>query len=161
MPSGYARTPQSTSCAICGGPFVMASTNHKYCSVRCKRVGARATGCESTDRQYALISGDWARYYNRLRCQKGRQALTLTGLLDLHTRQGGRCALSGELMTCVLEKGTRCATNASLDRIDPKGPYVIENIQLVCAALNKFRIDTPVDEFILWCKKVANHALRE
>jgi hypothetical protein len=64
-------------------------------------------------------------------------------------------------MTCLLEKGSRCQTNASIDRIDPKGPYTADNIQLVCAILNKFRIDTSVEDFINWCKKVSDHALRE
>lgn len=27
--------------------------------------------------------------------------------------------------------------------------------QLVCVVLNKWRYDTPVDEFISWCRKVA------
>ena len=44
-------------------------------------------------------------------------------------------------------------------RVDPKGGYVLKNIQLVCSAINKFRIDTPVDEFIDWCRKVANYAV--
>lgn len=28
-------------------------------------------------------------------------------------------------------------------------------------ALNKFRIDTPLDEFIDWCRKVADHAVQK
>jgi hypothetical protein len=75
--------------------------------------------------------------------------------------QNGKCALSGVELTCTLQKGVRSKTNASIDRIDPKGPYVIENVQLVCSVINKFRIDTPVDEFVEWCRKVADHALRK
>lgn len=64
-------------------------------------------------------------------------------------------------MTCQLVKGLVCQTNASIDRVDPTKGYTEDNIQLVCVALNKFRINTPVNDFIDWCIKVANHALRE
>ena len=70
-----------------------------------------------------------------------------------------KCALTGVELTCKLEKGVKCKTNASIDRIDPKGPYIKSNVHLVCAAVNKFRIDLPLDEFIDWCRKVANHAV--
>jgi len=90
-----------------------------------------------------------------------RAALTKQDLLDLLEKQNYCCALTGVEMTCVLEKGTTNKTNVSIDRIDPKGPYIKENIQLVCAAVNKFRIDTPLDEFIDWCRKVTEHALQK
>ena len=161
MPSGYAKNPKIIPCAVCGTEFQRVALNHKYCSLPCKRRGAQNTGCESTPSQYRLISGNWSKYYNRLRCQKGRQGLTLAAILELHEQQGGRCALTGVEMTCRLEKGVKCPTNASLDRVDPKGPYTISNLQLVCAIINNFRIDTSVVDFIDWCKKVATHALRE
>lgn len=123
---------------------------------------ARTHGCETTERQYALISGDWRKYFNRL-CSRSfnRGALTADMLLALLDKQGGKCALSGELMTCDLVKGVRSPTNASIDRINPKGEYTADNIQLVCAIINKFRIDTSVAEFIDWCKKVSDYALRQ
>lgn len=57
----------------------------------------------------------------------------------------------------TLEKGVICRTNASIDRLEAGGPYIKDNIQLVCSVLNKFRINTPVAEFVWWCKKVAEH----
>ena len=73
--------------------------------------------------------------------------------------QNNRCALSGIELTCKLEKGVVYKTNASIDRIDAGGPYIKENIQLVCRALNGFRVDTDLKEFIWWCGKVTewNH----
>jgi len=159
MPRGQESVRKIVGCAICGTEFFRLAFNHKYCSLPCKRRGAQNTGCESTPSQYRLISGNWSKYYNRLRCQKGRQGLTLDTLLGLHATQGGRCALTGVEMTCQLEKGTKCPTNASIDRINPKGEYTVENIQLVCAVINKFRIDTSVEDFVGWCRKVAQHAL--
>jgi hypothetical protein len=117
-------------------------------------------GAESTERQYELISGNWDKYFNRL-CSRSfnREGLTTQILKDLLNAQKGKCALTGVELTCTLQKGNISKTNASIDRIDPKGPYTKENIQLVCAVINKFRIDTPLEEFIDWCRKVANHAV--
>jgi hypothetical protein len=80
-------------------------------------------------------------------------------MMWLLATQGGKCALSGVELTCTLQRGVVSKTNVSIDRIDPKGAYTLDNVQLVCAVLNKFRIDTPLDEFIDWCRKVADHAL--
>lgn len=81
--------------------------------------------------------------------------------MELLEKQHGKCALSGVELTCILSKGFVCKTNASIDRIDPKGPYVVGNVQLVCVALNKLRIDMSIDEFINWCKKVADYAIQK
>ena len=71
--------------------------------------------------------------------------------------QNGLCALSGIELTCKLEKGTKFLTNASIDRIEAGGPYIKENIQLVCTVLNKWRGDTDLQEYIWWYKKVAEY----
>ena len=153
--------PTARPCAGCGGVFIPKVNNQKYCGIKCRRAVYRTSGPESTDRQYALISGNWVKYFNRL-CTRSfnRSGLTSAQMVDLLHKQGGKCALSGVELTCVLQKGVVSKTNASIDRIDPKGPYTVENVQLVCAVLNKFRIDTPLDEFVSWCRKVAKHAIR-
>lgn len=149
-------------CAVCGMQFVMKSGSHKYCSVPCKRKHAREDGAESTQRQYALINGSWDKFVGRLLLRSNRKAtLTKQDCLDLLKKQNYCCALTGVEMTCILEKGVVRKTNVSLDRIDPKGPYTKENVQLVCAVVNKFRIDTPLDEFIDWCRKVTEHAIQK
>jgi hypothetical protein len=72
-------------------------------------------------------------------------------------KQGGKCALSGRDLTCTLEKGKKCKTNASIDRIEAGGEYAPDNIQLVCTALNSWRADTDLAEFIELCKQVARY----
>lgn len=161
MPRGYMKNPKPRNCGICGASFTPAHHSQRFCSRTCRRQRGRDTGCETTESQYALVSGNWAKYYNRLRCQKGRQGLQLEDLIALHAAQQGRCALSGVEMTCILVRGMKCPTNASLDRIDPKGPYSMDNLQLVCAAVNRFRVDTSVSDFIEWCRKVATHAVQK
>lgn len=145
-------------CPTCGVEFVALNNYHTYCSRGCRQ----PTHSDSTEWQYQRVSGNWTRYFNRL-CVRSfkRGELTPDMLLGLLSRQGGRCALSGVELTCVLQKGVVSKTNASIDRIDPKGAYSLDNVQLVCAVLNKFRIDTPLDEFIDWCRKVAEHAVHK
>jgi hypothetical protein len=63
--------------------------------------------------------------------------LTNEDVVDLWDSQNGKCALSGVLMTHQRD-GTYGDKkpkefNASIDRINPNGPYVRENVQLVAA----------------------------
>jgi hypothetical protein len=76
-------------------------------------------------------------------------------------KQNYRCALTGKELTCILEVGQKCSTNASIDRIDAGGSYQEENIQLVCAAVNSFRNKISLPEFIAWCKAVTEHNSKE
>lgn len=158
----YVNKPRKTvSCPVCGAGFTQRSSNHTYCSKECKRTTARSVGgAETTERQYALISGNWEKYFGRL-CTRSfrRDLLSKQDCIALLERQNYKCALTGVELTCILDKGTVCKTNASIDRIDPKGPYTKNNVQLVCAAINKLRIDMSVDDFINWCKKVSEYAL--
>jgi len=110
----------------------------------------------SCEAQYKRISGDWNRYFNRLnRRSTSRPNLTTKHMLDQLEKQKGLCALSGIKLTCLLEQGKKFKTNASIDRIIPGAPYSPDNIQLVCSALNSWRGDTELTEFIWFCKKVA------
>ena len=160
MPRGIANNPKSVPCPICGNVFLQAHHSHKYCSIPCKRKEYREHGAETTERQYALISGNWEKYFGRL-CTRSfrRDLLSKHDCIALLKTQKYKCALTGVELTCILEKGTVCKTNASIDRIDPKGKYTKDNIQLVCATINKLRVDMSVDEFINWCKKVSEYAI--
>lgn len=147
-------------CAMCASAFKPASGVHKYCSYKCKRA-AHSKGSENTNTQYKYISGNWDRYFNRLVAQRSRKGvITRADCMALLQRQNYKCALSGVALTCTLERGTKYPTNASLDRIDPKGLYTPDNVQLVCVILNCFRVDTELGEFVEWCKKVAEHAAK-
>jgi hypothetical protein len=161
MPRGIANNPKSAFCLTCKAVFLQNHHSHKYCCKVCKRTVARNIGgAETTERQYVLISGNWEKYFARL-CTRAfrRDLLSKHDCVALLEAQNYKCALTGVELTCILEKGMVCKTNASIDRIDPKGAYTKDNIQLVCAAINKLRIDMSVDDFINWCKKVSDYAL--
>lgn len=145
-------------CAVCGELFSPRSGIHKYCSTECKTKNNQNKGSMSCKKQYERISGDWTRYFNRLnRRTTFRPNLTTQDLLNQLEKQKGLCALSGVPLTCLLKQGTKYKTNASIDRVQAGGSYDPDNIQLVCTAVNKWRGDTPLLEFIWFCEQVTNH----
>ena len=141
------------NCVVCDKDFSPRSGVHKFCSEECKGKWKYVTGRVTTEGQYATISGDWSRFMSRLR--QRHTAISKGQLLGLLRKQDGMCALTGMELTCHLVLGQRTWTNASLDRLSAGGPYVIENVQLVCAAVNMWRGNLPLDQFIHWCHLVA------
>lgn len=84
--------------------------------------------------------------------------LTFDDLHAMWLAQDGRCAVSGMPLTHHRRGGDqRSLTNASLDRINPRGEYAADNTHLVCAVVNLMRRHLELDEFISWCRQVADH----
>ena len=61
-------------------------------------------------------------------------------LINLYNNQNGLKTISGIKMTHYHNKG-RCFTNLSIDRLDNTKGYLIDNIQLVCMAVNQMKSD--------------------
>ena len=57
-------------------------------------------------------------------------------------------------MTCLLIKGEKCWTNASIDRIIPGGEYSADNVRLVCAYPNLMRLNLTDSELKWWCERI-------
>lgn len=73
----------------------------------------------------------------RIRVKEGISwELTPENLYDLWAHQQGRCALSGLFMTTEPDAGPEGRFNATIDRIDPDGPYTTENVRLVAKRVN-------------------------
>lgn len=143
-------------CAVCKTEFTPKSGVNKFCSSKCRGKWKYITQAFSTDRQYKNISGNWSRYLARLLSVNGnrRSLLTKEILFDILKKQNYKCALTGVPLTCILKKGTTTKTNASVDRIEAGGPYTKDNVQLVCRAVNCWRNNTSISEFIEWCRKI-------
>jgi len=147
------------NCVVCDKLFKPKSGPHKFCSAECKGKWPYITGRVTTESQYESISGNWDRYLSRLLYYGGRKRdlLTKEDLMDKLEEQNYKCALSGIPLTCILKKGVKVKTNASVDRIEAGGPYTKDNVQLVCRALNHWRADTEIDEFVDFCRAVVKH----
>jgi len=76
-------------------------------------------------------------------------------LFRLHTAQDGRCYYTGLSM---IHQGSKIRDPLiiSVDRKDPKLGYTLNNIALCCWGANQLKRDLPHDEFIRFCKLVAN-----
>jgi hypothetical protein len=84
--------------------------------------------------------------------------LTIVDLDNLHKKQNGKCALTGE----ILEFGTNFSkraidVTASLDRIDSSKGYTVDNIQWVHKDLNMMKRNYDNDYFKYICYLVAKH----
>jgi hypothetical protein len=84
--------------------------------------------------------------------------ITTEDVIDMWEMQGGKCALSGMLMTHQRD-GTygdrkKKEFNASIDRINPQGPYVRENVQLLAARVNTMKHTLGEDMFMWWVKNI-------
>lgn len=161
------------TCVQCGTEFTPPSKRrHKYCSDTCRGKAKYARERESrpksyyTSRNYNYISGHWGRYFQKLlNSTKQRHdaeiiQISSEDLIEKLKQQSYRCALSGTPLTCRLASGVKFHTNASIDRIDPGGLYHPDNVHLVCSALNSFRQDINLEEFIGWCVAVAENHYR-
>lgn len=104
----------------------------------------------------------------QLKSQRVKQGvqydLTTEDVIDMWEMQDGKCALSGMLMTHQRD-GTygdrkKKDFNASIDRINPNGPYVRGNAQLVANRVNTMKHTLGEDMFIWWIKNIYEHRLK-
>ena len=86
--------------------------------------------------------------------------ITTDDIVNLYIRQQGKCALTG--LPLEFTRGGKFMNNANpnsctMDRIDNKKGYELDNIQLTSWRANCYRGVIPLDEFKEFCKSVANH----
>jgi hypothetical protein len=142
MPEQYKHT-----CRSCGNEFLSGRRNQKYCpeSLRLCRMQGLGMYAENitTEDQYKWLDGNLRGFLNKLRPSKDeRKHLPLSVLVELWSKQNGRCAITGIEMTCRAERGSFFPYNVSIDRIVSKfdgGTYALDNIQFVCKVVNELK----------------------
>lgn len=85
--------------------------------------------------------------------RRNKCSLSLDDLKNIWDKQQGRCVYTGLPLT---PKGHRINT-VSLDRIDSNGIYEQSNVQLVCVAVNRMKLDHDEKVFIQLCRIVARN----
>jgi predicted nucleic acid-binding Zn ribbon protein len=141
-------------CVVCGKNGIAHTHNRKFCSAKCKNT-------IKTEKRYERGEHDWYRYFRHLLSKKNNSTLTAEQLIGKIAEQDYKCALSGVELTCFHRRGEIILTNASIDRINAGKEYNYDNIQIVCRAVNSFRGNMEIKEFINWCNRVADYALQE
>ena len=98
----------------------------------------------------------------QLKSQRSKQGvqfnLTTEDVIALWYEQGGRCAISGVVMTHQRDgkagDGRKKDFNVSIDRINPQGPYVRKNVQLVANRVNTMKHTLGDDMFMWWVRTI-------
>ena len=70
-----------------------------------------------------------------------------------------QCDVCGLGMTYELGEG-RLYTNVSIDQIVPSKGYTIDNIQLVCMAVNQLKSDFSMDVILTLCSAIVENAAK-
>jgi hypothetical protein len=79
--------------------------------------------------------------------------ITESDIVRQFEKQKGLCALSGTKLTFNYKNKNKL-TYISIDRIDSKKGYTLDNIQLVCGIINKMKSDLSNDKFVSYCKSI-------
>ena len=83
--------------------------------------------------------------------------ITIEQAWDLLVSQDNLCALSGLPIHLYGRAASRAKQNASLDRIDNKLGYTLDNVQWVHKHLNNMKLTHSQEYFIELCTAVAEH----
>lgn len=84
--------------------------------------------------------------------------LTIEQIWDLFLKQNRKCKLSG--LELKFKKSHKETNTASLDRIDSKKDYEIDNVQWVHKDVNIMKQDMSDENFIYYCGKVYENSLK-
>lgn len=82
--------------------------------------------------------------------------ITKEDLLSIWEKQQGLCAISKIPMTYELDSG-RVFSNVSIDQKIPGKGYTVDNVQLVCMAVNQLKSDFEMDTILYICKQIVNN----
>lgn len=104
-------------------------------------------------------------FYATLRLAKIRRpsehSATVEQLMEMFHAQRGKCAITGLTMTWgYADDGLHSPTAVSMDRIDNDRGYELDNIRLICRAINMFRGRMHDDEMYQMALAIVANAKR-
>ena len=133
------------------------SSNCKQCRniIKAKRYRTqRRVAAERMDVRFVLrqlISGSKSRVRNK----PIPFSLTLDHLLDLWTKQEGKCYYTNVTMTYgPTASGNATHTSLSIDKLDPAKGYTIGNVVLCTYIANSFKLDMTEQAMYTFCEQV-------
>jgi predicted RNA-binding Zn-ribbon protein involved in translation (DUF1610 family) len=139
-------------CTICGTSLTTSSAaSQTLCnSCRSERHIKR-----SSSTVYRFLNYKLQVAKDRAKRQKTEFEINVEDLYDLYEEQGGNCAISRLPM---LHLTGDQELSLSIDRKDNRFGYLKNNVQLVCTRINNMKSNLNQEDFIWWCKAVANGA---
>lgn len=122
-----------------------------------KRGEKQSCGC-SWKASYMQLSGA---YFSSLRSGAKARSLdfevTPEFLWNLYSAQDKKCALSGVEIALTMDDRTK---TASLDRIDSKRGYVLDNVQWVHKSVNRMKSNLAQEDFLHFVARIASRHVR-
>lgn len=103
-----------------------------------------------------LIGAVYSKIISSARARKITVEITIQDLWDAFLKQDRKCALSGIEIT-LPKYGKDSKSTASVDRIDSNKGYSKDNIQWVHKNINFMKQEYTQEEFIQFCKAVAEY----
>lgn len=129
-----------------------------------QRRKGKVSSCSKCRREamYAKVNGDVTYYLKKLHSSLGHNRkkqgydwkVTVDDFVEIYERQGGRCALSGVVLTHYRDGGGAKSFNCSIDRINPQLGYTKKNIQIVAYSLNIMKGTMDEYEFMWWVNNI-------
>lgn len=131
----------------------------------------RCNSCKSEQRKSAIATYDedvklekvlqvrWLAAKSRAMDKSLPFTITKEDILTIWKSQNGKCAISGLDMTYELGEG-RTYTNVSIDQVSPSKGYTVDNIQLVCMAVNQLKSDLDMDTILTLCSAIVGNAAK-
>lgn len=162
-PKKDSKTTDTRTCIDCGE--TKSTAEFEYTSGGIRRVCILCINAKRAKKASASPESYLHLLNVQLRSQRVKQGiqydLTTEDVVALWHEQGGRCAISGVIMTHQRDgkagDGRKKDFNASIDRINPQGPYVRKNVQLVANRVNTMKHTLGDDMFMWWIKTIYAH----
>ncbi len=115
--------------------------------------------------QYKVRYGSLETYFGNKLARIKRRAkievsITVEDVLSLWQVQGGKCALTGRIMTIGAGSGST-GHEPSIDRIDSASGYYMGNVWLVTSAVNFAKHKLSMQEFVNLCVDVLHHGKKK
>jgi len=154
------------ACPRCGKIRLFSSPVSKK---RAEEKGSKCASCRTADNNrlrkgtkqkesnpaWKGCGGVPGKVISRLRNGATKRALcfeiTIEDISDQYNKQHQKCALSGLPLLWGVD--------ASVDRIDSSIGYTKDNIQIVHKTINMMKRDIVQEEFIMFCKRIAEEQL--
>jgi hypothetical protein len=150
-------------CEICGGDRVLHATapgketrNRKVCGDCSRRQKFEAHGGHPANYTGTKnFAGRTIAAWRHSAARRGHAwSLSKDELETLYAKQEGKCALTGVQMT----EGAKGPLRPSIDRIDSREGYSVDNVQFVCSIVNimKNKLSEPL--FVALCGMIWRHS---
>jgi len=143
-------------CKLCGNEIIADSyglKNRKNETCGCKTTVQKKGKYSPNFNGFEDISGSfWAIVKKNARLRNIKVNITVEDGWNLYIKQNKKCALSGVDISFGYLRHDE--TTASLDRIDSKKDYTIDNIQWVHKSVNFMKHDLSEEKFLFYCNKI-------